>query len=212
METPILSIAADESSPEQDRRIIRVLNSGGIIVYPTDTFYGMGASGFSPAAIQKIYQIKLRDRKKPLSLVISNLDMLETIACDLPSIFPDLALKFWPGPLTVIVNASPILPDDLLGFRKTIGVRVPDHTWLQQLIHRAGYPLTATSANLSGGKDITDPAEAASLFSGQVDLIIDGGITRGGHPSTVLDLSVYPFRILREGAIPRSQLEDYLKG
>ena len=212
METPILSLAPDESSPEHDRRIIRVLNSGGVIVYPTDTFYGMGASGFSSAAIQKIYRIKLRDRKKPLSLVISNLDMLETIACDLPSILPDLAKKFWPGPLTVIVNASPILPDDLLGFRKTIGIRVPDHTWLRQLIQRAGYPLTATSANLSGGKEITDPAEAASLFNGKVDLIIDGGITRGGHPSTVLDLSEYPFRILRDGAVLRSELECYLKG
>ncbi len=212
MKTSILSIAVDKASPDLDRRIIQVLGIGGIMVYPTDTFYGLGASAFSSTAIQNIYRLKHRNKSKPLSLVISDFNMLESIACDLPPVLRDLDHKFWPGPLTLIVNVSPDLPVDLLGSGKTIGVRVPDHTWLRQLIHKAGFPLTATSANLSGEKEIADPAEAVRLFTGKVDLIVDGGITRGGRASTVLDLTVSPFQVLREGAVSRRDLQIYLKG
>jgi L-threonylcarbamoyladenylate synthase len=191
-------------------RVAGILGRGGVIVYPTDTFYGLGASGFHAEAVRRIYRVKQRIEGKPLSLVISDYGMLLEVAAELPPELPDLAEAFWPGPLTVVLPASPRLPDVLLGAARTIGVRVPDLAWLRKLMRTAGFPLTATSANLSGEGETADPREAVRVFQGKVDLIVDGGATRGGQPSTVLDLSVRPPRILRSGAVSPERLFPYL--
>ncbi len=210
MRTEIIRLTGGPGDRDNDVRIIRTLAEGGIIVYPTDTFYGLGASGFMPDAIEKIYGIKQRSAAKPLSLVVSDMAMLSAVAHAFPPSLEDLAAAFWPGPLTLILTASSSLPPALLGPSGTIGVRIPRHVWLRRLVHEAGFPLTATSANLSGEPESADPSPVIRMFDGRVDMIIDGGCTPGGRPSTILDLTGVAPRILREGAIPRAQLQAYL--
>ena len=191
----------------QEARIIELLERGGVIVYPTDTFYGLGASGFHAGAVRRVFRLKRRDSAKPLSLVIADADdMLRTVAVDIPDLLEPLAARFWPGPLTLVLMASARLPRELLGDSDRIGVRVPDFPWLRGLLRVARFPLTATSANVSGGQETTDPLAAAKPFQGGVDLIVDGGRTAGGRVSTVLDLTVSPPKILREGAVPSRDL------
>jgi len=210
MKTEILTIDRDCEDGDSLLRIVGTLSRGGVIVYPTDTFYGLGASGFHSEAVRRVYRIKQRDESKPLSLVISDYGMLIEVAVDLPPGLPDLAEAFWPGPLTVLLPASSRLPGALLGGSRTGGVRIPDLRWLRELVRMAGFPLTATSANLSGGEEASAPGEVIRAFTGKVDLIVDGGDTAGGRPSTVLDLSVRPPEILRQGAVSRERLLPYL--
>jgi L-threonylcarbamoyladenylate synthase len=193
--------------PSQLSFIIGALEKGGVIVYPTDTFYGLGASGFRAEAVLKVFRLKRRNAAKPLSLVIPDVTgMLEAVAGSIPDLLEPLAERFWPGPLTLILPASPRLPRELLGDADRIGVRIPDHPWLRSLLREARFPLTATSANLSGDPETTDPLTAARSFPEGVDLIVDGGRTAGGLASTVVDLTAAPPRILREGAVPSDVL------
>jgi len=210
MKTEILRLDPTVKDRDAILRTGEILETGGVIVYPTDTFYGLGASGFHAGAVGRIYRIKRRTAGKPLSLVISDYTMLREVAAELPPELPGLAEAFWPGPLTLVLPASSRLPEALMGAARTIGVRIPDHAWLRDLVRTAGFPLTATSANLSGADETADPREAVRVFMGRVDLIVDGGITPGGRPSTVLDLSVRPPRILRPGAVAAERLRPYL--
>jgi len=197
MKTEILHIDRDCEDRDSLLRVAGTLSRGGVIVYPTDTFYGLGASGFLSEAVRRIYRIKQRDESKPLSLVISDYGMLKEVAAYIPPGLPDLAAEFWPGPLTVLLPASSRLPGALLGGSRTIGVRIPDLRWLRELVRTAGFPLA--------------PREVIRAFTGKVDLIVDGGDTVGGRPSTVLDLSVRPPEILRQGAVSRARLLPYLR-
>lgn len=189
--------------------VVRVLRKGGVIVYPTDTFYGLGADCFSPKAARKIFRLKGRDWKKPLSVVIADRDMLGRVAADIPPVFEGVADRFWPGPLTMVFHASASVPEEIHAGSGSIAVRLPDHPWLRRLIRAAGGPLTATSANPSGEGEISDPHLAARFFSGRVDCVVNGGHTPGGKPSTVLDLRDRP-RIIREGAVPAALLRRLL--
>jgi L-threonylcarbamoyladenylate synthase len=136
--------------------------------------------------------------------------MIGDICSDIPSLFHSLAEKFWPGPLTLILKASPRLPSELLGEEKTVGVRIPSHEWVRAMVKEAGFPVTSTSANISGESALSDPEDVKRLFTGKVDLIIDAGPTKGSRPSTVLDLTAKRPKILREGAIPASRLHEYV--
>ena len=190
--------------------IAGILKQDGLVVFPTETFYGLGANCFSPEAVRKIYALKMRDIHKPLSIVISDLDMIDVVVSEIPPVFKILTSAFWPGPLTLVLKASSRVPKELTGSSGTIGVRLPDHRMLRSLVSHAGFPLTATSANLSGEEDISDPADVIRLFSGKVDIIIDGGKTEGGKASTVLDVSSSRIQVLREGKISLSSLVKVL--
>ncbi|MBU1338398.1 MAG: threonylcarbamoyl-AMP synthase [Acidobacteria bacterium] len=203
-------VRTDRFMAGQMDEIAAVLRTGGVIVYPTDTFYGLGAGCYFERAIGKIYALKGREWKKPLSVVIADREMLETVTAFIPPGFSLLADEFWPGPLTVILDASPDLPKKLLGGGGRVAVRLPDFPWLRELIRTFGFPLTATSANLSGEEDISRPEDVRRIFDGRVDLIVDGGPTPGGRPSTVLDLTVNPPVVRREGAVPVQRLNTFL--
>lgn len=136
--------------------------------------------------------------------------MVHSLAVEIPSLFWVLAERFWPGPLTLILKASSDLPREMLGPGESIGIRLPDISWIRGMITEADFPITATSANISGEKEIDDPKKIQDIFSGKVDLIVDGGKTGGILPSTVVDLSTSRPEILREGAVSRSELEKYL--
>jgi len=210
VETRIIKIKPDLVEGDKIKAIAEVLKREGVIVYPTDTFYGLGASCFSEKAIKKVYRLKRRSLSKPLSLLVSGMDMVQSIADDIPSLFWELAEKFWPGPLTIILKASSQLPRSFLGPKNSIGIRLPDILWLQELMNEAGFPITATSANISGEREIIRPEKVMAIFCGKVDLIADGGKAKGVLPSTVLDLTSSKPEIRREGALPRSILEKYL--
>jgi L-threonylcarbamoyladenylate synthase len=191
--------------------IIDVLRRGGIAAYPTDTFYGLGVNCYREKAVEKVYRLKKREYDKPISLVVSDVAMVRGVCMNIPPAFEEMAKSFWPGPLTLILKASSSrLPSVLLGEDGSIGIRLPDFPWLRELIRRAGFPLTATSANISGEKEIFQPDKVIEIFEGKVDLIVDGGMTPGQLPSTVVDLTSEKPKIIREGALPSTRLSPYL--
>ncbi len=210
MKTQIIKINPDIIELDRIERIVSVLREEGLIVYPTETFYGLGVQIFSVKAIRRVYRLKQRDPSKPLPVVISDLDMLQDVAAEPLPIYRPLISAFWPGPLTVILQASSRVPDALRGPSGSIGIRLTGHRWLRALIRTASFPLTATSANISGEMDIADPEEAIRLFAGKVDLIVDGGKTGGLLPSTVVDLTGKKPSIIREGVISSLQLKKLL--
>jgi len=210
LKTQIIRINPEVIELDKIKKIAKYLKMDGVIVYPTETYYALGADCFSKKAIQAIYRLKKRPSSKPLSVVISDLDMIREIVSEIPSAIQPLISNFWPGPLTLVLKAGPRVPEELRGPSGSIGVRLTEHQWLRSLVRHASFPITATSANISGEKDISDPEYALRVFNSKVDLMVDGGETKGDLPSTVLDLFGKRVRIIREGAIPFSQLKKYL--
>jgi L-threonylcarbamoyladenylate synthase len=211
MKASIIKINPQLIELEKIKIIAQTLLEEGIIVYPTETFYGLGASCFSKKAIQRIYQLKRRNKSRPLSVIISDMDMVEKIVAELPQPFFSLSSEFWPGPLTLILKAVPQFPDELCGLGHSLGMRLPAVAWLRRLVRQVASPITATSANISGMKEISEVKEIVKIFGTKVDLIVNGGKTQGILPSTVVDLTGKTPKILREGAIPKERLEEYLK-
>lgn len=186
------------------------LLAGAVAAYPTETFYALGAAAFAEKAVDRIFRLKKREASKPLSFIVSDMDMVREVAGSWPPLVTVLAGEFWPGPLTLVLPAAPGLPDRLLGPGRTIAVRVPPLLWLRDLVREMSEPLTATSANRAGEKEIADPLEVKALFGGRIDLLIDGGPTPGGLPSTIVDLAGGKPRILREGRIPADRIRAVL--
>jgi L-threonylcarbamoyladenylate synthase len=211
METRILRIAPEAVDRSSILEVAGVLRAGGIVAYPTETFYGLGALVSVEKAVRKIYGLKKRDRGKPLPVILSGLEMLESMAAELPASCLALAGRFWPGPLTLVIRVKEAFPGLILGPGHSLGVRVPPVAWLRNLVGGLGVPITATSANLSGESELADPAAVIELFDSKVEMIIDAGRTPGGLPSTVLDLTSGFPRVLREGAVSLSELKDFLE-
>ncbi|MDP2914179.1 MAG: L-threonylcarbamoyladenylate synthase [Candidatus Aminicenantes bacterium] len=208
--TQIIKIDQGAITPDALRSISGILQGGGVLAYPTETFYGLGALASSEKGIAKVYRLKRRDRGKPLSIVISDVKMAEEIALSMPPVFRALAGEFWPGPLTLVLTAKAVYPSALLGPGGSLAMRVPGVPWLRDLVRYLGVPITATSANISGHGEISDPEKIVQEFRGKVDLIVDGGPTPGGLPSTIVDLTLDRPRILRAGAVSAAALRKYL--
>jgi len=205
-ETRIIMVGErpEESLPQGE--IAEALLGGAVAAYPTETFYALGAAAFSKRGVERIYRLKGRDASKPLSVIASDLDMVAEIVAPLPAAFAALAAEFWPGPLTLVLPAAAGLPEFLVGPGRTIAVRIPPLSWLRSLVAELAEPLTATSANLAGQKELSDPAEVAALVTGKVEWLLDGGRTPGGLPSTIVDITGEVPRVLREGAIPTASI------
>jgi L-threonylcarbamoyladenylate synthase len=173
-------------------RAVSVLMHDGLVVYPTETVYGLGADAFSEDAILKVYKAKKRDLSKPISIAVSDLEMLAAVA-HVDRSMREFLEAFLPGPVTVVLPARPMVPGILTGGTGMIGIRIPAHDLARQIVERFDAPITATSANLSGAKDPKTPDECTVPR----DLLIDGGILPG-TPSTVVDLTTGT--IIRDGA------------
>ena len=182
-------------------RAAEVLRGGGLVVYPTETFYGLGALLASAQAVARLALAKLRPEGKPLPLVAADLAMARTVAAAFPPLAERLAARFWPGPLTLVVPAAPGLPPEVTG-DGTVGVRVPGSALARDLSRLAGGPLTSTSANLSGGPPVTRPGDLDPGLLSRVEAVLDGGTVPGGLPSTVVALEAGGPRLLRPGAVP----------
>ena len=198
------------SDPAAIAEAAAVLRRGGLVAFPTETVYGLGANAFDPRAVARIFEVKARPSFDPL---IVHLARAEDLARVSPSDDPRvgaLAARFWPGPLTLVLPRCPEVPDLVTSGLDTVGVRVPAHPAARALIAAAGTPLAAPSANPFGYVSPTTAAHVAELLGRSVDLVLDGGPCRVGVESTILSLATQPPVILRPGGVPREQLEHAL--
>ncbi|MEP6742297.1 MAG: L-threonylcarbamoyladenylate synthase [bacterium] len=195
-----------KNSDETRARAGRIIADGGVIAFRTDTFYGLGADPFNPTALQKIRELKGRKDTKPILLLISDASEVDRFIAERTRAFDEIAEQCWPGPITLIGVARAELPSPLTAGTNSIGLRLPNDETLRKLVRQCGGALTATSANPSGHPPARTADEVENYFSRGIDLIVDGGEVSATEPSTVLDLSGPEARLVREGAIKRSQL------
>lgn len=182
-------------------RALQILKKGGIIAYPSESFYALGVMINDETALKRLYTLKKRHLEKAMPLIIGNKDALVSIVKSIPLQAEKLIKNFWPGPLTIIFEAKDSVPQLLTGKKKTVAARIPGDSFALYLAKAADFPITATSANLSGKAPAQKPQEVIDYFGEGIDLIIAGGKTPGGKPSTIIDVTVTPPKILREGAI-----------
>ncbi len=188
---------------------VQHLKSGGIIAIPTDTVYGLAADPFNADAVQRLYTIKGRPDGKPIPLVLSSVADIHNVSQNLPGFFSHLTDRFWPGGLTIVVEAKNLLPVLTAG-GDTVGVRIPNNPLLLQILRTFGGPAAITSANLSGEPPATSPEEIGEELASRIDMIVDGGKTPGPIPSTVYDISVSPPLVRRHGVISEKTLSKEL--
>jgi len=200
MNTEILSALNTLALP----RAIEVLQSGGLVAFPTDTVYGVGALAFDGAAVESIYAAKGRPMEKAIPVLIGDADDLAKVSAEVSEIALKLAVRFWPGPLTLVVLKHPDLPE-AVSAAPTVGVRIPNHSVARALLRLAG-PMAVTSANLSGQPSPSTAQEVFAQLGGRIALILDGGKTPGGVPSTVVDCVGAEPQVLRAGPIPKSEI------
>ena len=197
---------------EQQRAAIKALRCGGVVAFPTDTLYGLGADYASPSAVQRVIDIKGRSSAAGLPLLLSGVGQLPLVTGDIPKTVWPLMERFWPGPLTLIVSRSAHVSDLVTGDRSTVAVRVPDHPVPRALAQGLGRPITGTSANLTGQPPATSAEEVRSQLGESVDLIIDGGESPLGLPSTILDVTGLVLNIIRVGAVSLSEIQQLYSG
>jgi L-threonylcarbamoyladenylate synthase len=191
----------DSRHPDQAsaQRAADVIRAGGIVLYPTDTVYGLGCDPFNREAMKRLFRIKGRPEKRGVLVLVPGIEAVEQLAAGIPPSAREILQRFWPGPLTVILPAAPHLPPELTGTARTIGVRHPDQPFLQAWMDCLGGPIVSTSANRSGDPDPPDLESLRRLFESKVDLFLESGRPASRLPSTVIDLTVTPFELLREG-------------
>jgi len=188
----------------------RTVRSGGLIIYPTDTVYGLGCDPFNVRAVRRVFEVKGREAKRPLPVLASSLEEILRIAV-LDEEALRLARSFWPGPLTLVVPRKPVLPDVVTCGLPSVGVRVPRHEFALEVIRACGGLLVGTSANRSGRPAPRTAQEAISELGDRVDLVIDAGPAPLGMPSTVLDLTGPEPKVIRVGGLPLERLRLFFK-
>jgi L-threonylcarbamoyladenylate synthase len=196
-----------------NERAAKIVSEGGVIAFRTDTFYGLGADPFNAAAVAKIRKLKGREENKPILLLLSDAIAADRFIAERSTAFDEVARKYWPGPLTIVGVAVANLPPEITAGTGTVGVRVPADSDVRELVRLCGGALTATSANPSGSEPARSAKEVVDYFGDRIDLVIDSGEVSATEPSTVMDVTTSPPRIVREGAIRFSQdlqdLQDY---
>jgi len=209
----IVKISQSSPDPSVVSEVVRLLRTGSVIAYPTDTFYGLGADIYNNDAVERIYSIKGRRSDKPIIILISDKKMLRHLIANgqMSHIAERLTDTFWPGPLTLVFNASDTVPDELTANTGKIGIRLPDNELCRLLIEELKHPITATSANISGEGSIDNPADVAKSLGGMIDVLVDGGKTKGGGASTVVDLTNVEPVVIREGIIAKSDILGVFK-
>ncbi|MFB5628837.1 MAG: L-threonylcarbamoyladenylate synthase [Nitrosarchaeum sp.] len=211
MQTRIIKINPKKPEIKKIKESVSILRKGGIVAFPTETVYGLGADGLNPNAIKKIFQAKKRPNDNPLIFHISNKDDIKKFAKNIPPEAEKLIEKFWPGPLTLVLKKSSIIPKIATGGLNTIAIRMPSHKIALALIKSLENPIVAPSANLFGKPSPTLAKHVLDDLNGKINAIIDGGNTRIGIESTVLDLTTNIPILLRPGKISYSDLKKVLK-
>jgi L-threonylcarbamoyladenylate synthase len=184
----------------------RVLQAGGLVVLPTDTVYGVAVDAGNVDAVRRLYEAKGRGETKPLQVLLADISWLPLVAKDLNPSAQRLAERFFPGGITLVLRKTDLVPGEAVSGGRTVGVRVPGHEGCRDVLRAFGRPLAASSANRSGGLSPRTAAEAEEQLGDAVDLIIDAGPAPLGRDSTVIDATVEPVHILREGAVAREKI------
>jgi L-threonylcarbamoyladenylate synthase len=198
------------NSPRAIKQASRLLREGEVVAFPTDTVYGVGANAFMPIAVRQIFTLKGRPEDKSLPVFIYQIDDLNLVARDVPNQAWPLLHRFWPGALTVVLLKSAILPADVTSGQDTVAVRIPNHPVCLDLVIHAGRPLAVTSANLSGQPTPATAQGVAEQLGANLPLVLDGGPSPSSQPSTIIDLSRTPPRLLRPGPISLEDLREFL--
>lgn len=184
----------------------KVIRDGGIVIFPTETVYGIGTNGFNSESIKKIFELKKRDFNKPISLLVNNMDMVKMVADDITELEYKLMEKFWPGPFTIILKKKKAVPDILTANGDTVGVRMPSGIIARKIIEFAGVPIATPSANISGKPSGTNIDDIIRDFDGKVDYVIDNGLSELGVASTIVKVVDNVPYVLREGTIPKEKI------
>lgn len=207
MNTTIVKTDSDNINMEEINQAGEIIRSGGLVAFPTETVYGLGADALNEEAAAKIYAAKGRPSDNPLIAHIANIDMLRPLVKEIPHTAEKLMEAFWPGPMTLIFNKSDLVPKGTTGGLDTVAVRFPDHPIAQAVIKAVGVSIAAPSANLSGRPSPTLGEHVIDDMDGRVDMIIDGGMVGMGLESTIIDVTVTPPMILRPGFITYEMIE-----
>jgi L-threonylcarbamoyladenylate synthase len=208
MQTKILRINPKNPSISQIRQAAKTIKSGGVVAFPTETVYGLGANVLDSKSVRKIFAAKGRPSDNPLIVHISDIAEIGILADNIPNMAYDLMERFWPGPLTLVLKKSKIVPKIVTGRLDTVAIRMPKNKIAQGLIREAGVPIAAPSANVAGRPSPTMSKHVKEDLSGKINLIIDGGPTKIGIESTVLDLSKKTPMLLRPGSVTLEQLQE----
>lgn len=188
--------------------LVGIMRGGGLIAVPTETVYGLAGNGLDEKAVAEIYEVKGRPEVKPLSLMVHDAASMERYCENVPPQAYTLANKFWPGPLTIVMKATPCVPEIVRAGGETVGLRCPDHPLTLELLEKSGVPFAAPSANPSGEPSPKNADSVLKYFDGKIDAVLDGGECGIGCESTLIDLSRTPYRILRQGALPADEIAD----
>ncbi len=193
-------------SPGTIREAVRIVRAGGLIAFPTETYYGLGVDPFNREALARLFAVKGRQRRKPVLVLVGGQDGIGSLARAVPEPYARIMDRFWPGPVTLVFQARPGIPDLLTGDTGTVGIRQSPHPCAVRLLDRLGGPLTATSANRSGAPAARTAAEVRRIFGSEVDLVLDDDATPGHLPSTLVGLGEGGLVCLREGAVPFAEI------
>jgi len=199
MKTEVVKV--DNQNPDKDvvKKAVEVIKDGGLVGFPTETVYGLGADYLNKKAIQRLYDVKKRPQDKPFAILISDIQELVRLSCEVSLFSKHLIERFCPGPLTLILKTDS---------GEKLGIRIPNNKFALEFISACGTSIAATSANISGNKPPCNAENVLRDLDGKIDLLLDGGETEVGIESTVVDASIFPYKILREGAISKSQIAD----
>uniref|UniRef100_UPI00054F2A51 L-threonylcarbamoyladenylate synthase n=1 Tax=Alkaliphilus transvaalensis TaxID=114628 RepID=UPI00054F2A51 len=216
MNTKIIEIdpsKLEEGNLEEEAKIkecSEIIKKGGTVAFPTETVYGLGANGLDPFSIKKIYEAKGRPSDNPLILHVASIDEVKPLVKEIPEVGFKLMKTFWPGPLTLVMEKSEVIPREITAGLDTVAIRMPEHPIARGLIEASGVPIAAPSANRSGKPSPTKAEHVIEDLSARVDAIISGGSSNVGLESTVLDITVEPPVILRPGGITKEMLEQVI--
>ncbi|MCX6767386.1 MAG: L-threonylcarbamoyladenylate synthase [Candidatus Micrarchaeota archaeon] len=195
------------------KKAASVIAGGGIVVFPTETSYGIAADATNPAAVEKVFGAKGREKEKALSIIVAGGEMAREY-CQISALAQHLIQLFMPGPLTLVVKRKKGKLAENISQNGTVAFRIPGHSFALDLVKKAGRPVTATSANPSGAPPVHDPEEARELFEGRADLVVDGGRLSNKPPSALVDVTVSPPKLLRDGALAKKAMKaarDFVK-
>lgn len=193
---------------EELQSALLVLKQGGVVAFPTETYYGLAVDPFNSQAVERLFYLKHRPVAKPVLVLIDKQERLSDLAAEIPGQFQPLMDRFWPGPLTLIFPAQPNLPHALTADTGTVGVRISSHPLALALCSLAGGAITATSANLSGVRPAANEQEVLAQFGSRLDCLLKAGPTRGGQASTIVATCGSGLRLVREGVIPFGEIEN----
>ncbi len=211
MHNPVIKVNPCDPQPLLIQKAAEIISGGGVISFPTRCLYGLGADAFNIQAVKRIFQIKKRSLEKPILILVKNQAQIAHLVTNIPEPAERIMKNFWPGDMTLIFNAGSDVPGILTAGTGKIGIRMPSHPVALALCNALSTPITGTSANFSGEAGYSTLSDFHPEIITQLDLVIDAGALAGGVGSTVIDVTLNPPAVLREGAVPSKKILDFLK-